>query len=95
MRYLLSILLFLPNVTFACIGSLNSYWYEDLLNFLFTVAVLLLPLAIVFYVTLRLIPKHKIKSASWALKKTVIFSVIVGIPIAWVLFQLVANSLCL
>ena len=86
--YLIALLISTPFISFACSGRLLSP--ENILPLLFVI-----PLTILFYVLLRLIPKTGAKGIRWALKRTFFMAIVLSLMMGYVAFQFASTSLCL
>lgn len=88
MYYILLITGLAPSLAFACFGDTE---FELWLQLILALAIPVIPLSLIFYAILRLVPYFKNKGVRWARIRTLIFAVVIGIVVARIILSIVSS----
>ncbi len=91
MIYLLGLFALFPQVTSACGVDLAS---ADITSIVFVLVAYISGLGVPVYLVLRLLPRYKDKSVSWALQRTVFVVLLLGTVTALYMLHFMRYSTC-
>lgn len=89
MKYLAYTIPFLPYTAFACITPDSDSTFVNVTDVMVASLIFMIPLTLIFYIAVRVMPRFKVKGIEWALIRTLLFFIAgVVILIPYLILQL-------